>query len=85
MIPLATDEAGGVKAADHSGIDSAHKNMQHVTSGIYPLAFSSPSFKPRSIVCTVRPAFPPAESVCSLFLNDLRVVPETMDFFFFFS
>lgn len=55
--------------------------MQHVTNGIYPLAFSSPSFKPRSIVCTVRPAFPPAKNVCSLLLNDLKTVPENMNYF----
>lgn len=28
---------------DRQGIDSAHKNMLHVASGIYPLTFSSPS------------------------------------------
>lgn len=47
---------------------------------LWPLA--PPLLKPRSIVCTVRPAFPPAKSVCSLLLNDLRTAPGNMELFF---
>jgi hypothetical protein len=47
---------------------------------LWPLA--PPLLKPRSIVCTVRPTFPPARSVCSLLVKDFKTVPENMDFFF---
>lgn len=54
--------------------------MLQVEFALWPLA--PPLLKPRSIVCTVRPAFPPAKSVCSLLLNDLKTVPENMEFHF---
>ena len=47
---------------------------------LWPLA--PPLLKPRSIVCTVRPAFPPAKSVCSLLLNDLKTAPGNMELLF---